>query len=188
MYLAANWYLFQKFQYSNGYIQIICFQTTSCIQFFYFLSLTKSFQFECRCRNLSKISPVRRYSLINVYTYDFKTFGPVPLCFNSSSKNVTYFLFSTNGYPLSYFFNFNPFFLLFSYFSLPFSFSFCRIWAECAHSFLLTYLGGTFSPLLDISEWNFFPRCGGGGARTPPPLRTRLINVTNFVYTHKKIL
>ena len=33
MYLAANWYLFQKFQYSNGYIQIIVFQTVSCIQF-----------------------------------------------------------------------------------------------------------------------------------------------------------
>ena len=33
MYLAANWYLFQKFQYSNGYIQIIIFQTVSCIQF-----------------------------------------------------------------------------------------------------------------------------------------------------------
>ena len=32
MYLAANWYLFQKFQYSNGYIQIIVFQTASCIQ------------------------------------------------------------------------------------------------------------------------------------------------------------
>ena len=32
MYLAANLYLFQKFQYSNGYIQIIVFQTASCIQ------------------------------------------------------------------------------------------------------------------------------------------------------------
>ena len=32
MYLAANWHLFQKFQYSNGYIQIINFQTVSCIQ------------------------------------------------------------------------------------------------------------------------------------------------------------
>ena len=29
--------------------------------------------------------------------------------------------------------------------------------------FLPTYLGGTFSPLLDISERNFFPRWGGGG-------------------------
>ena len=35
---------------------------------------------------LSKISPVRRYSLINVYTYDFKTFGPVPVGLNSRSK------------------------------------------------------------------------------------------------------
>ena len=33
MYLAAKWHLFQKFQYSNGYIQIIVFQTVSCIQF-----------------------------------------------------------------------------------------------------------------------------------------------------------
>ena len=43
------------------------------------------------------------------------------------------------------------------------------------HIFLPTYLGGTFSPLLDISERNFFP--GGGGVRAPsasPPLRTRL--------------
>ena len=31
MYLAANWYLFQEFQYSNGYIQIIGFKTVSCI-------------------------------------------------------------------------------------------------------------------------------------------------------------
>ena len=31
------------------------------------------------------------------------------------------------------------------------------------HSFLPTYLGGAFSPLLDISERNFFPRGGGGG-------------------------
>ena len=41
----------------------------------------------CRCHNLSKISAVRRYSLnINVYTYDFKTFGPVPLGLNSRSE------------------------------------------------------------------------------------------------------
>ena len=33
MYLAGNWYLFQKFQYSNEHIQIIVFQTVSCIQF-----------------------------------------------------------------------------------------------------------------------------------------------------------
>ena len=45
---------------------------------------------ECRCRNLSKISPVRRYSLINEYTYDFKTLGPVPLGLNRHSKNVRY--------------------------------------------------------------------------------------------------
>ena len=34
---------------------------------------------------------------------------------------------------------------------------------EHAHSFLPTYLGGTFFPLLDISERNFFSRWGGGG-------------------------
>ena len=35
---------------------------------------------------------------------------------------------------------------------------------------LLIYLGGTFSPLLDISKWNYFRRWGGG-ARAPsaPP-------------------
>ena len=34
-----------------------------------------------------------------------------------------------------------------------------------------TYLGGTFSPLLDISERNLFFQVGGGGARAPsaPP-------------------
>ena len=36
---------------------------------------------------------------------------------------------------------------------------------------LLIYLGGTFSPLLDISERNYFRRWGGGGCTL---LRTRL--------------
>ena len=41
---------------------------------------------------------------------------------------------------------------------------FCRhIWA-----------GGTFSPLLDISERNIFPRWGSARAPSAPPLRTRL--------------
>ena len=31
------------------------------------------------------------------------------------------------------------------------------------HSFLPTYLGGTFFPLLDVSEWNIF---SGGGCTT----------------------
>ena len=37
--------------------------------------------------------------------------------------------------------------------------------------FLPTYLGGTFSPLLDISERNFLPRWGGGAraSSAPPP-------------------
>ena len=39
--------------------------------------------------------------------------------------------------------------------------------------FLPTYLGGTFSSLLEISvsEWNFFSQVGGGGAHAPsaPP-------------------
>ena len=30
------------------------------------------------------------------------------------------------------------------------------------HSFFPTYLGGAFSPLLDISEWNIFYKLGGG--------------------------
>ena len=50
------------------------------------VSLSQVRMVECRCRNLSKISPVRRNSLINVYIYDFKTFGPVPLGLNSRSK------------------------------------------------------------------------------------------------------
>ena len=45
--------------------------------------------------------------------------------------------------------------------------------------FLPTYLGGTFFPLLDVSERNYFFRWGGGArapsAPPPPPhLRTRL--------------
>ena len=60
---------------------------------------------------------------------------------------------------------------------------------EHAHSFLPTYLGGTFSPLLNISERNFFSRWGGGGLNVHPvhpPLRTRLLVHTFFFY--KKIL
>ena len=38
------------------------------------VSLYQVGKVECCCRNLSKISPVRRYGLINVYTYDFKKF------------------------------------------------------------------------------------------------------------------
>ena len=34
--------------------------------------------------------------------------------------------------------------------------------------FLPTYLGGTFSPLLDIPERNFFPRWGGARAPSTP--------------------
>ena len=30
--------------------------------------------------------PIRRYSLINVSTYDFKTFGPVPLGLNGTVR------------------------------------------------------------------------------------------------------
>ena len=32
-----------------------------------------------------------------------------------------------------------------------------------------TYLGGTFSPLLDISERNYSPRWGGARAPSAPP-------------------
>ena len=45
-------------------------------------------------------------------------------------------------------------FYCFLLFSLPFG--------RCTFFFLSTYLGGTFSPLLDISERNFFPRWGVG--------------------------
>ena len=71
-----------------------------------------------------------------------------------------------------YFFNFNPFFFtIFLFFPYLFRFNFGRIWTECAHSFLPTYLGGTFSPLLDISERNFFPGGRGvhGAPSAPPP-------------------
>ena len=44
------------------------------------------------------------------------------------------------------------------------------------HSFLHTYLGGTFFPLLDVYERNYFSD-GGGGVHVHlvhPPLRTHL--------------
>ena len=58
MCLAANRYLFQ---YSNGYIQIISFQTVSCMQFFCFLSLqTKYSYFPIRV----SLSQVRRLNAL----------------------------------------------------------------------------------------------------------------------------
>ena len=59
-------------------------------------------------------------------------------------------------------------------------------WAERAHSFLPIHLGITFSPLLDISERNFFPWWGGGGGvhehpvHPPPPcVRAWTISLLN---------
>ena len=53
MCLAANWYLFQ---YSNGNIQIIGFQTVTCMQLVYFLSPTKYQQLPMRV----SLSQIRR--------------------------------------------------------------------------------------------------------------------------------
>ena len=127
---------------------------------------------------LSKISPVRTYSLINVYTYDFKTFGPVPLGLKRSFKNVRYntindknkykskdhlFMFKTTimvnkrkknllynfdfrqtAILILYFFNFNPFLLLFSSFFPTF------------FVLILSYLSGTcIFVFADISGRNF---------------------------------
>ena len=63
---------------------------------------------------------------------------------------------------------------LFSYLYLlfPYLFHFNFVVSEQnVHIFLPTYLGGNFSPLLDIPERNFFP-CGGRGVHVhpvPPP-------------------
>ena len=77
---------------------------------------------------------------------------------NKREKNLLYnFYFRQTAVLVLYFFNFIPFLLLFSSFSLPFSF--------------------IFPPLLDISERNFFPGWGGGVHVHPlhPPLRMRLL-------------
>ena len=50
------------------------------------VSLSQVRRLNATVANLSKISAVKRYSLISVYTYDLKTFGPVPLGLNSRSK------------------------------------------------------------------------------------------------------
>ena len=71
-------------------------------------------------------------------------------------RETIYLIISISEERLSSFF-ISIFFLIY-----PFSFTyilFCRI---CAHSSLPTYLGGTFSLLLDISERNFFSRWGEG--------------------------
>ena len=71
-------------------------------------------------------------------------------------REKIYFIISISDKRISYFF-------LYPFPYLTFFVLICRIWVERAYSFLPTYLGGTFSPLLDISERNFFPQVGGGG-------------------------
>ena len=59
-------------------------------------------------------------------------------------------------------------FISFLLFFFPYLFRFNFVLSEGnVHSFFPTYLGGAFSPLLDISEWNIFYKLGvgGGGAR-----------------------
>ena len=60
---------------------------------------------------------------------------------------------------------------------------------DFAHSFLPTCLGGTFSPLLDISERNFFPRWEGVRAPSahPPILRTRLCWAQHVAFVCMKL-
>ena len=101
---------------------------------------------------------------------------------NKRDKNLLYyFYFRQTAILFLYSFNFTPFLLHFSSFSLFFvlilsylsgtcTFFFCRhIWAELSLLFW-TFLSGTF-----------FPGGGGGGARAPsaPPLRTRLSAQSN---------
>ena len=120
-----------------------------------------------------------RYSMINDENkFNCKDHLIIYFQNNNNGKwtwnNLLYnFYFRQNGYRPSLFLQFYPFSFTHIFF-LPCLFHFCCIWTERAHSFLTTYLGGTFSALLDISEWNFFPRLGGGvHVHTVHPLRTR---------------
>ena len=79
------------------------------------------------------------------------------------------------------------FFYLYLLFPYLFRFNFViSELAERAHSFLTTYLGGTFSPLLDISERNLFSRWGGGA---PPPAYApgTCTDLTRIAQQHKAI-
>ena len=89
---------------------------------------------------------------------------------NKRKKNLLYnFYFRQTAVFFLSLFNFNPSILLFSSFSFLylFRFNFVKSQRNVHFLFLPTYPGGTFSPLLDISERNFFPRWGD--ARAPPP-------------------
>ena len=151
-----------------------------------------SAQFECHCLNLSKISPVWRYSLNIIvkdtvrWTIKANTKARITWLFISKTtimvnkRETVYFVICISDKRLSSFL----IFLILSFFFYLYLLFFCTffvlvlsycIWTESterAHSFLTTYLGGTFS-LLDISERNIFP--GWGCTCTQcTPLRTRL--------------
>ena len=120
-----------------------------------------------------------RYSTINdenkYKSKDHLFISKTTIMVNRREKNLLYnFYFRQTAILFLYFFNFIPFlFFVFSTFFVLILSYLC----ERAHSLLPTYLGGIFSPLLDISERNFFPRWGGGGCtctQCTPPLRTRL--------------
>ena len=81
---------------------------------------------------------------------------------NKYEKNLLYnFCFRQTAILFHYFFNFTPFLLLFSsFFPYLFRFNFVVSEQNVQILFWRHILGGTFSPLLDISERNIFPRWG----------------------------
>ena len=84
---------------------------------------------------------------------------------NKREKKSTLYIISISNKQLSSFFllfYFISFLLPFSsFFPHPLRFNFVEA-ERNVHSFLPTYLGGTFFSLLDVSERNFFLGWGGG--------------------------
>ena len=96
-----------------------------------------------------------------------------------NKRETMYFIISISDKRLSSFFvSLNLSFLFYLYLLFPYLFRLNFVVSEQnVHISFDDISGGTFSPLLDISERNFFSSLGGGGARAPsapPPLRTPL--------------
>ena len=97
-----------------------------------------------------------------------------------NKRETMYFIISISDKRLSSFFvslNLSFLFYLYLLFSLPFSFKFCRIWAERAYFFWRHIWGNFLSSFRHFWAEHFFQLGGGGGARAPsapPPLRTPL--------------